>query len=88
MQEVNGTEGEVVWSNSVSRGEEVAERGDGSLNPEFRVVDNYLLFPKTPNRVAFLPQKKLLPPVDIGAIRTNIHEIAHSLWISLGITGG
>lgn len=40
MQEVNGTEGEVVWSNSVSRGEEVAERGDGSLNPEFRVVDN------------------------------------------------
>jgi hypothetical protein len=45
----------------------------GRLNLEFRVVDNYLLFPRSRNRVAFLPQKKLLPPVDISAIRTNIH---------------
>ena len=58
------------------------------LNPEFRVVDNYLLFPKTGNRVGHHPQMKLLPPVDIMPKRTNIHEIAHSLWISLGINGG
>jgi len=58
------------------------------LNPEFRVVDNYLLFPKTGNRVGHHPQMTLLPPVDIMPKRTNIHEIAHSLWISLGINGG
>ena len=44
-----------------------------TLNPEFRVVDNQLLFGKSQNKVSVLPQKKLLPPVDIGAIRTNIH---------------
>lgn len=66
--------------------DEVEARSD--LNPEFRVVDNYLLFPNTGNRVGHHPQMKLLPPVDIMPKRTNIHEIAHSLWISLGINGG
>jgi hypothetical protein len=59
-----------------------------NLNPEFRVVDNYLLFSKTRNKVVHHPQMTLLPPVDIMPNRTNIHEIAHSLWISLGINGG